>query len=63
VEDGDEDPDREAIQKRRSRLIALALSGATIAASATFGACQPCLEPVYDAGRQDAGPDAGDAGG
>lgn len=60
----DDEQDEDAIYKRRNRLIALALSGATIAASQGLGGCVPCLSPaIEDAGPEDAGQDAGpDAG-
>lgn len=53
----DEDPERQAILKRRQRWIAIALAGA----SAGIGtACAPTPTPCLDiAVPEDAGPDAG----
>jgi hypothetical protein len=54
-----QDDDDDAILKRRNLLIALALSGATIATGAGVSACA-CLS-AFDAGQtEDAGPDASD---
>lgn len=73
-----DDPDRDAILRRRNRLVAIALSGV---AAVSVGGCEPCLTPIApdsgidaspmpcleppleDAGPRDAGSDAGsDAG-
>ena len=59
-DDDRDDPERDAILKRRNRWIALALGGASLAATS----CGPtaCLDIAVDAGPEpDAGPeDAGD---
>lgn len=59
----DEDPERQAILKRRQRWVALALAGAS-AGIGTACTPTPCLDIAVpeDAG-QDAGPDDEDAGG
>lgn len=56
MRDGDDDPDRDAILRRRRRLISIALAGL---AAGSLGACaQPCLRVLaQDAGSEDAGPD------
>ena len=54
------DEDRDAILRRRQRLIALALAGASsIATGCSDAGPTPCLEPAIDSGRQDAGIDGG----
>jgi hypothetical protein len=56
--DSHDDEDRDAILRRRHRLIGFALAGLT--AGSTLGGCEPCLSPLPpDAGRVDAGVDAG----
>lgn len=56
---GDGDPDRDAILRRRSRLVALALSGITLGAAQACACLRPHM-PAADAGA-DAATEATDA--
>jgi len=63
MSDDREAEDREAILKRRARLIGVALSGAIASTSATACACLSMIPPDTGVVRSDAGPDGGmDAG-